>query len=291
MDAPRRNLVFCRAGETSLHRSWIGDPATRSYDVWLDCWCDPTRWAGEPAKVTDGRGTTKWPRIAALLAGGAASELARYDAVWFPDDDLEIGAAAVEEFFAIFRRHGLALAQPALTPRSFWNHEITLHNKRFVLRRTNFVEVMAPAFTPEALAECSWTFTVSKTGWGVDLLWSRALADRPGAMAIVDATPMTHTRPLGGAGGYQLSRADGEMKELAARYGVALPFAYRHHGGVPRRHGGAEGPPLEPGLPFATRFAAGVPRSQRFRKLFWKRMMPSLWRTAPSGRPPDPGLG
>jgi len=54
-----RNLVFCRVGERSLHGGWIGQPATRGYDVWLDCYCDPGAWVGAPAKVTDGRGTTK----------------------------------------------------------------------------------------------------------------------------------------------------------------------------------------------------------------------------------------
>ncbi len=57
MPPASRALVFCRTGDGSLHRRWIGDPATRSYDVWLDCYCAPEVWAGEPARVTDGRGT------------------------------------------------------------------------------------------------------------------------------------------------------------------------------------------------------------------------------------------
>jgi hypothetical protein len=287
-EGKERALVVCRAGEASLHRSWIGDPATRGYDVWLDCWCDPGLWAGEPARVTDGRGTTKWPRMAELLTE-APEEFALHDVVWFPDDDLLIDAPAVERFLALVRRHRLALSQPALTERSHWSHEITLANERFVLRRTNFVEVMAPAFSRDALTACAWTFEVSGSGWGLDLAWTSVLAGEPGSMAIVDATPMTHTRPLGGAGGYRLATADGEMKALADRFGVPLPFRYRHYGGIPRRPGGAEGPPLRPGLSFATRFAAGVPGSQRFRKLFWKRIGPSLWRgaaAAPAAPPP-----
>ena len=53
MSPAPRALVFCRAGEGSLHRAWMGDPATRSYDVWLDCYCAPEAWAGEPARVNE----------------------------------------------------------------------------------------------------------------------------------------------------------------------------------------------------------------------------------------------
>jgi hypothetical protein len=61
----RRNLVFCRVGDASLHRAWLGDPATRSYDVWLDSYAsDDARWAGDPARVTVARDTVKIQRIA-----------------------------------------------------------------------------------------------------------------------------------------------------------------------------------------------------------------------------------
>lgn len=275
MEPTRKHLVLCRAGEGSLHRAWIGDPATRSYDVWLDCYCDPARWAGEAAHVADGRGTTKWPRIAALLAAHPALFEA-YDAVWFPDDDLRIDAASVERFFAIFARHRLALAQPALEDRCYWSHELTIESRAFILRYVNFVEVMGPAFSREALRACAPTFGESGSGWGIDYVWSRVLGDPLDRIAIVDATPMAHTRPLGGAGTYDLAAAEQEMSALARRYGVALPFHYRHHGGVrrPRWHDGPAGGGrvVSARLPFWWWFVLGAPPSQRWRKLYWKRM-------------------
>ncbi len=265
--------MFCRAGEGSLHREWIGDPATRSYDVWLDCYCAPETWAGEPARVTDGRDTTKWPRLAALLRE-RPEEFDPYDVVFLPDDDVRISAAELERFLALCRRHRLALAQPGLTEDSFWSHEVTLANRAFQLRYTNFVEVMAPAFSREALRRCAGTFGASRTGWGVDFMWSRALGDPEDAIAIVDAVSMAHTRPIGGGGLYTSLGIvpDDELRAVAAHHGIELPFAFRQFGGISRA-----GNPVTRRL-FLARALLGAPRSQRWRRRFWKVTRASLVR-------------
>jgi hypothetical protein len=266
---PARNLVFCRVGEGSLHRRWIGDPLTRPYDVWLDCYCDPGVWAGAAAKVTDGRGTTKWQRVARLLAADPAV-FDGYDVVWFPDDDLDIDAAAVERFLDVFRAHRLSLAQPALVDGCYWSHELTLACSTFELRYTNFVEVMAPAFSRDALHACAPTFGLSKSGWGLDFAWPIVLGRPRDSVAIVDATPMVHTRPVGG--GYVTQEAGAEMHALAERYGFTVPYPYRHYGGVTRDRDGGPGVPVGGGLPFLARLVLGAPRSQRWRGKYWRIM-------------------
>jgi Protein of unknown function (DUF707) len=270
-----RNLVFCRAGERSLHPGWIGDPGTRSYDVWLDCYCDPGVWAGAPAKVTDGRGTTKWPRVAALLAADPGVFQA-YDVVWFPDDDLAIEAPAVERFFSVFLEAKLALAQPALVDGCHWSHELTLAHHAFALRYTNFVEVMAPAFSRDALRACAPTFGESKSGWGLDYAWPRLLGGPMDAVAIVDAAPMVHTRPVGGGGAYVWPEAEAEARALAERYGYSLPFKYRQFGGAKRRRDGGVGRRVGGGLPFLVRLALAPPTSQRWRARYWAIMRATL---------------
>jgi hypothetical protein len=272
MSAPRA-LVFCRAGEKSLHGQWIGDPATRSYDVWLDCYCDPAVWADAPAKVTDGRGTTKWPRVAALLADDPTA-FDRYDVVWFPDDDLALDAATVERFFGIFEAARLALAQPALVDGCHWSHELTLATHSFALRYTNFVEVMAPAFSREALRACAPTFGRSKSGWGLDYAWPHVLGSPADAVAIVDATPMVHTRPVGG--GYVMEEAGAEARALSRQLGLPHPFVYRQFGGALRGREGGVGARVGPGLSFLARLAVGAPRSQRWRAHYWKVMCSTL---------------
>jgi hypothetical protein len=270
-----RDLVFCRVGDKSLHPAWVGDPATRSYDVWLDCYCDPAVWAGAPAKVTDGRGTTKWPRLADLLARDPAVFDA-YGAIWVPDDDLAIDADGVERFLEIFHREGLSLAQPALADGCFWSHELTLAVRTYAVRFTNFVEVMAPAFSREALRACAPTFALSKSGWGLDYVWPRLLGDPPDRVGIVDATPMVHTRPVGGGGAYVFKEAEEEAHALTARHGVSLPFRYRQLGGVTRGRGGERGARIRGGLRFYARLLAGAPPSQRWRTAYWRLMRETL---------------
>ncbi len=58
---------------------------------------------------------------------------------------------------------------------------------------------MAPVFSRAALRLCAPTFAQSRSGWGLDWLWPR-LCDEAGLgrIAIIDATPVRHTRPVGG---------------------------------------------------------------------------------------------
>lgn len=101
--------------------------------------------------------------------------------------------------FAFFHAHQLWLAQPALTRDSTYTWRTLLRDSRCHMRYTSFVEVMAPMFNREALGLCATTFFESRSGWGLDWIWPslcrRADLDR---MAVIDATPVAHRRPLGG---------------------------------------------------------------------------------------------
>jgi hypothetical protein len=275
---PKRNLVFCRVGDGSLHRTWIGDPATRSYDVWLDSYAeDDARWAGEPARVTVDRGTVKIPRIARLLRE-SADELDRYDAIWFPDDDLALTPADVDRLFAAFRALGLSLAQPALRAGSHYAHAITLESRAFFARYTNFVEPMAPLFSREALRACAPTFSESVSGWGMDLVWPKLLGDPRDRIAIVDAVAVLHTRPIATSAWYERLHVDpGEEKRaMAARHGVVLPHHLVHYGGIPREAGPDPAAVIPPGLRFAARVVRGAPRQAWPVRRFWNRHLQAI---------------
>ncbi|HSC65029.1 MAG TPA: DUF707 domain-containing protein [Caldimonas sp.] len=68
------------------------------------------------------------------------------------------------------------------------------------LRFTGFVEVMAPLFSREALRSCAPTLDESRSGWGLGWVLP-TLCERAGLgrIAIIDATPVRHTRPVGGS--------------------------------------------------------------------------------------------
>ncbi len=257
---------------------WIGDPATRTYDVWLDSYAaDDTRWAGEPARVTAARDTVKIPRVARLLRESAA-DLARYDAIWFPDDDLALSPADVDRLFAAFHALDLSLAQPALREGSHYSHAITLESRRFFARYTNFVEPMAPVFSRAALRACAHTFSESVSGWGMDLVWPMLLGDPADRIAILDAVPVLHTRPVASSAWYERLQVDpGEEKRaMAARYGIALPHHLVHSGGIPRAAGPDPSAAIRPGLRFAALVLRGAPRQAWPVRRFWNRQLQAI---------------
>lgn len=192
-----RNLVVLRAGDRSLHGQWIAG-APRDFDLFVSYYGnEPDRYRAD-TPLWEARKGPKWPCIGDLLQA-QPELLERYDTFWFPDDDLAVDTATINRMFALFRGLALALAQPALTPESFHGHPMLLQRPGHVLRRTGFVEVMAPIFEREALRACLPSFGRSRSGWGLDFVWPRLVgAEGRAAMAILDATPVWHTRPLGG---------------------------------------------------------------------------------------------
>jgi hypothetical protein len=272
----RRNLVFCRVGDASLHRAWLGDPATRSYDVWLDCYGeDAARWAADPARVTVARDTVKIQRVAQLAR--EHPELLDYDALWFPDDDLAFDAATAERLFEAFHALDLLVAQPALADGSYYSHELTLENRSFSVRFTNYVEPMAPVFSRAAFEACLPAFGESVSGWGIDYVWPKLLGYPIDRLAIVDAAPVLHTRPVGVSAWYHGLRVEpmDELIATAKRHGVALPYRIVHFGGLPA--GSLDRRALVPlGLRFAWRVVRGAPPRMRRVRRFWNRHLQAM---------------
>lgn len=223
-DTTRKNLVIVRAGDASLHEGWLPPPdAPRSFDLAVSYFGrNPDAYRRDDVPRLDGVGP-KWRGLYELLASGVINWW-DFDYICLPDDDLAASPEVFETLFAQMRAHDLALAQPALTPDSHISHAITLHNPRFQLRRTNFVEAMAPVFSCELLARVLPTFVANDSGWGIDWLWQQYL-DRPQRdSAIIDAAQVCHTRPVGGPN-YERLVAEGrsphdEMRALLARYGL-----------------------------------------------------------------------
>lgn len=280
MTAPlteKKNLVFLRVGDSSTHREWIGNPATRSYDVWLDYYGegDSSKWAGDQAHLTDGPGTTKFKRARALLP-----ELSRYEAVWFPDDDISVAPAGVERLFETFHAFDMLLAQPSLADGSYVAHELTRWNGSFEVRFTNFVEAMCPLFSRAALQACAPSFDQSVSAFGLDMVWPRILGDPRDRVGMIDVAPVIHTRPIGGGTWRRPDGFDpeGDRKKMLGAYGLPLPFEFRTYGGVPRAESGLRPDVLPAGVRFLARMAAGVPPSVRFQRRYWSRTLKAVWR-------------
>lgn len=191
----RRNLVICRAGHTSLHSRWLGDPSSRNWDLIVSTYHDDTPLMGDERLVHPFAGA-KLPGLADLFARHW-DVIEEYDRIWLPDDDLDADQVTIDRLFELAARYDLRLFQPALTPDSYFSWPITLRHAGFVLRYTNFIETMAPGFSLPLLTQLRDSFATSVIGWGLDFYWPRFT--ELGQTAIVDATPVRHTRPVSGA--------------------------------------------------------------------------------------------
>jgi hypothetical protein len=196
----RQNLVIVRAGDTSLHPEWLAGAGAdaRNWDILVNYFGnDPDKYrVGDVVRI-DSKGP-KWPALYELIRDHAEL-ISRYERVWLPDDDLRCACGDVNRLFEIFERENLALAQPSLRPDSYVSHMVTLHNPRFHLRYTNFIEVMAPCFTRESLETLLPTFSDNMSGWGLDYAWPQLLGPAGSRVAVIDDVQVLHTRPVGAA--------------------------------------------------------------------------------------------
>ena len=185
-------LVIARVGDNSLHSNWLGN--SKNFDLFLSYFGDESNKYMEQCEYYEQVKGGKRPILAKIIENNW-DIISKYDAVWLPDDDLLADAKTISRMFNFFAAFDLSLAQPALSMNSYFSHSSLLQQTDTIIRRTNFIEVMAPIFSQECLRKLKHTFSQSQSGWGLDNLWPYLIKEN---IAIIDATPITHTRPVGG---------------------------------------------------------------------------------------------
>ncbi len=226
----RKGLVVLRANERSLHRTWKADVADndRNWDLCVSWYGKEETFGPEVGgeyQVLQNQ-DRKFTAIHKLLH--ADSLLWDYDYFMFPDDDILASWLSINTLFEICREHALELAQPALKHGSFFGPLETLQRPHSLMRFTNFVEVMCPIFSKEALRRCIPSFEHPVMGWGLDTIWHSLLGGRATSTAIIDLVAIEHTRPVGMQyGNYDVSA---EQRELARLYGVS--FSFKEYGSL-----------------------------------------------------------
>ena len=221
----KNNLVILRAGNQTIHRSWekLNPPDQRNWDIIVSYYGDGVfERTFEDGLVRQRK--WKWSAIYDLIVETGIIE--KYDRFFFPDDDIMTTWRDINALFDIVQDYELAVAQPALTRNSPHSYPMTLKTDKLILRYTNFVELMMPCFSRDALRQCVGTFEGAVTGWGLDWIWHKVLGEPKNKMAIIDAIAMQHTRPpeLGDA----YKEMDGikpdpqaELARNLARYGMS----------------------------------------------------------------------
>ena len=169
----------------------------------------------------------KWDGIHSVLAE-RPDLLDRYDYFWCPDDDIEADRQTIEAMFDLTREHELSIAQPSLTPDSYYSHLSMLNCGSFRLRWTDTIEIMAPCIQVATLRAILPHFANSMSGFGLDSLWTRLAPDNIRKAAIFDTLTMRHTRPVGivlASAMERLGRSQQkELQDLQERYGLGALF-------------------------------------------------------------------
>jgi hypothetical protein len=146
--------------------------------------------------------------------------LDRYVGFMFLDDDLKITHSQLNMFLAYCTTHGFGLAQPSLTRDSSCCYAYLVNASQHGWRQVPMVEVMCPYFSSSALREALFTFPLSDSSWGLDLIWPRLPTFAP---VVVDEFAIAHVRPVGAGAFYEYMRSIGvsPRQEMIALRGIS----------------------------------------------------------------------
>ncbi len=193
----KKNLVVVRAGGKSLHYRWRDIPYDeRHYDLLVSYFSDEAygNFVAEPGIEAVLIKGGKWDGLYKTLND---RDLRQYDFFWLPDDDIDISAGDVNALFAAMEDFGLRVAQPSLTLNSYFSHFMFSQCPGFVLRYTNYIEIMAPCLHRDVLQKTLPFFQGTMSGYGLDYIWCRWAEAGAFRAAILDKIAMHHTRPVG----------------------------------------------------------------------------------------------
>lgn len=229
-----RVLVVVPAGPNSLHRTWASsdDEECGVSVTTFVVWYGPEDQAEEGFVLKRG---PKWQLVRFALKEKIKNWTEQFDFVWLPDDDLKFDSGSISKLARVCSDFELDLAQPCLVDKNITSvgyRSVVLKSSvpGAVFHRSNFVEIMCPMFSTEALQKV-FSSTIDddrcKSGWGLDSVWPILLS----SVAVVDIVCVEHTRPPNAfanvaATSYANLDPRSEELELLSRFKVA-PYAKR----------------------------------------------------------------
>lgn len=187
----RDYLVFVRAGNNSLHNTWIKQDTQRNWDCCVSWYCNPKHEG--LAEHYHNHGVNKFDAFHDWYKNNRSTRDYRYYLII--DDDIEFYSGDISLFFQYCSNFKTYLSQPALKLGTYANHHVTLVNTLFLLRTVTFIEVMCPCFSQQALRDLLHTFLLTKSTWGLDYIWASLLKDT-NSISIIDAIQVKHTKPV-----------------------------------------------------------------------------------------------
>lgn len=200
----KKNLVIGCVGPTSLHKSWIdGD---RSFDLFIVYYGDGNDAYKYDADYYVRAKGTKFNIVSNLSIPN------EYDYIFVPDDDLYISVQDINRLFEHAKNYDLWICQPSLV--GYYSVPHNLHHPGYILRYTDYVEIIAPCFSSLAFSLCKSTFNYNKSCWGIEKLWDKELGHPQDKIAIIDDVIAVHTRPCFKGDNYKNNKLEEPWKDI-----------------------------------------------------------------------------
>jgi len=232
---PRRFLVFVvLRGDRPSPLLTIAD-RRRNFDIAIRLYDEPRANAAllNSAEFVMTGGLSKMHAASLFIDACGLSDV--YDGYFFLDGDLEFDAGLLSSFLSFASAARLDLAQPSLTRDSYCYWKMAYCQPCYLLRKTSFVEVMAPYFSRNALSKTLHTFTRSISTYGLDLVWPSIIGSKE--IGVVDAFRVRHSERVNHETGkfYTYLKSigvdlDQEEETLLAEYGVTPEQAHSRRG-------------------------------------------------------------
>ena len=192
LDKLKKYCVISAVGKSSLHREWIKENS--DFDLHLIVYDDSyNKFYNDTDFISYQRGY-KFKLVYDYLIKNPVY-LEKYEYFFVPDDDIRMDAANIYKLFCVMQEQELEIAQPALSD-SYYSYEHIMKQKGVLMRYTNFVEMMIPCFSRNALKKTLFTFDENISGWGIDFHWSKLIGFTGKEMAVIDDLHCVHTRPV-----------------------------------------------------------------------------------------------
>lgn len=161
----KKNAVFVPVGKDSLHRQLLKGDADFDlhlliYDGSYNKFCNDSDFvacdAGYKMDMTY-RYLHRHPEL-----------FEKYEYFFLLDDDIVISTEDVNRLFSMMREYQLKIAQPSLV-MSYYTYKHTAFHPFYILRYTNFVEMMMPCFSRDSLKAVLPTFEQKIRWCGIEM--------------------------------------------------------------------------------------------------------------------------
>lgn len=190
----KKYCVISAAGRDSCHKEWTSGKNDRNFDLHLIVYDLSFGLFYNEADFLSYKRGYKLKLVYDYLVS-YPEYLEHYDYFFMPDDDIRCNANDIERLFACMKEENLKIAQPALT-NSYFTYLHTLRHPKSKIRFTNFVEMMTPCLSRDALKKVLISFNSSERGWGIEYHWEELIHGNHIDMAIIDTVGVQHSRPF-----------------------------------------------------------------------------------------------